>query len=217
MNLDNQFSYLEKPSPENLEAARQEEKNNLSLSPQNRRVEFDDQEIASPVRTFKHVDFYTISYDNAQNGEEEPMLFPFGGDTNQYQDHSKNRSGSQITNRNFDSNLRKRILNILDTTTQETFNNHCQKYSIKTFLRSQQAMNNEIYYDIVESENVDKSIAKFTEDLVENRKADLLETPEEDDRVSHSFSLNHVCSSARNSKGRPTISFNDWLNQSKAR
>ena len=116
-----------------------------------------------------------------------------------------------------ESNLRKRILNILDTTSQDNFKSHCQKYSIKNFLKSQQAMNNDIYYDLVESETVDKSMTKFTEHLVEDRKGNLLDTPDEEERVSHSFSLHHVCSSTRNSKGKPLQSFQEWVSQSKAR
>lgn len=170
----------------------------------------------SPVRAFKNVDFYTVAYETPSRlGESEPELFPFGDQSGKRDSKEKHRSMSHVGRQAIESTLKKRILNILDTTSHEGFTTHCQKYSIKSFLKSQQAMNNDIYYEIVEHETVDQSMAKFTEHLVEDRKAELLATPPEDNRANHSFSLSNVCSSNRKSKGKPTMTFNDWL--SKAR
>lgn len=217
MNVDSQFKYL--MPGQNLQTSNEQEsdeKDSLFLSPAAVRRE-SQEEIKSPVRTFKHLDYYTVTYEHSLD-ENDPAnaLFPFGSQSQQTPLSQRKIASSRSTSHSKrESNLKRRILTILDEPRSDLFTEYCEKNSIKNFLKSQQALNKDIYFEVLEQEKLDKSAFKNAEKILESEKSLLIETPEEDERISHSFSLSQVRNSQRDLKEKPDVTFESWLAKNK--
>ena len=216
MDFTSQFRHLKQGQTTLGQESQSDEKDSLFLSPVAQGKE-SSEEIKSPVRTFKRLDFFTVTYNHpAQDDDPDNQLFPFGSQSQpQPQSQRKTTPSRSTSHSKKESNLKRRILTILDEPRSDLFSEYCDRNSIKGFLKSQQAMSKDIYFEVLEDEKLDKSIMKGAERLIGKEMSQFIETPGEDDRISHSFSIAQARNSARDTKDKPEVTFESWLARNK--